>query len=98
MYNQDIYIIPHNYKDNGKILGIIELQSLYAALIWFIPLTYLNFWLMPFGLNTKVFVFIIFILPPTLLILVGVGNDTLPNYLKYIYNFYKNARIYKYGR
>lgn len=96
--DDDTYIIPHNYSDNGKILGIVEKQSLYTAAAWFIPMTFLNFKFLPFSIDVKIFVLILLILPPTLFILIGVGGDTLLDFLKYVYRFYKNARIYYYEK
>lgn len=48
---EDTYIIPHNYSDNGKILGIVEKQSLYLAAAWFSPISFLNFKLLPFSID-----------------------------------------------
>ncbi|OGO79662.1 MAG: hypothetical protein A2Y21_01270 [Clostridiales bacterium GWC2_40_7] len=96
--DEDTYIIPHNYSDNGKILGIVEKQSLYFAAAWFVPMTFLNFKFLPFSVDVKIFVLILLILPPTLFILIGVGGDTLLDFLRYVYSFYKNARIYHYEK
>ena len=96
--DEDTYIIPHNYSDNGKILGIVEKQSLYVAASWFVPMTSLNIKFLPFSVDVKIFVLILLILPPTLFILIGVGGDTLLDFLRYVYSFYKNARIYHYEK
>jgi hypothetical protein len=96
--DEETYIIPHNYVDNGKILGIVEKQSLYIAAGWFVPMTFLDFKFLPFSIDVKIFVLILFILPPTLFILIGAGGDTLPDFFKYVYRFYRNARVYHYGK
>ena len=96
--DEDYYIIPHNYTDNGKILGIIEVQSVYVASIWFLPMTYLDFWLLPFSLNTRIMLFIIIICPPTIFALVGIGSETLLDFIKFVYNFYKKAKFYPYEK
>lgn len=92
--NDDKYIIPHNYTDNGKILGIVEKQSLYLAASWFIPMTFLNFRILPFSVDIKIFFQILLITPPTIIALVGIGGDTLFDFLKYIIWFYRNAKVY----
>ncbi|MEM1724157.1 MAG: hypothetical protein QXW71_00050 [Thermoplasmata archaeon] len=95
MEKEDMYIIPHNYTDNGKILGIIEKQSIYAALIFFVPACVFNFKLLSFlSLDLRLFTFILFILPITSIILVGIGGDTFIDFAKYVYNFYKRAGIF----
>lgn len=96
--DEDIYIIPHNYCDNGKILGLVEKQSLYIAAAWLVPMTFLNFKFLPLTTDVKIFILILLILPPTLFILIGVGGDTLPDFIKYVYQFYKRAKIYYFER
>ena len=96
--DEDTYIIPHNYTDNGKILGIIEKESVYLALGWFVPMAILNFKVLPFNFTAKVYIFMLLIMPPTLIALIGVGSDTLFNFLKYVYNYYKNAKVYYYEK
>lgn len=90
----DIYIIPHNYKDNGKIFGLIEKKSVITAAIWFIPTTYINFAFLPIPLNIRLFTFVLFVCPPTIFALIGIGNDTLVDFVKYLYNYYKRAKVY----
>jgi len=95
---EDYYIIPHNYTDNGKILGIIEVQSVYLAACWFLPTTVLNFWLIPLGLDYKLFIFVLVILPPTAIALLGIGSDTILDFAKYVRNFYKRSKVYTYEK
>lgn len=95
---EDLYIIPHNYIDNGKFLGLIEMQSIYTAGIICVPLTAINFWLLPVPLSVSIITFIVFIAPITLVSLVGIGQDTLVNFLRFIYKFYRNAKVYKYEK
>lgn len=98
MNDEDTYIIPHNYSDNGKILGIVEKQSLYTATAWFIPVSFLNFRFLPFSVDVKIFVEILLVIPPTLFILIGVGGDTLIDFIRYVYRYYTRARVYLYEK
>lgn len=89
------YFIPHNFKDNGKILGCFEKRYFYSALCWLIPMFVLLCALpLPFPLTeslpTKVFVFIILICPPTLLIAFGYADIVL-----YLHDFKKQSGVYK---
>jgi len=94
-----MYIIPHNYTDNGKILGIIEKQSVYTALIFFVPACFFNFKLLSFlSLDIRLFTFILFILPISCIILVGIGGDTFIDFIKNVYCFYKRAKRYYYEK
>ena len=96
--DEDSYVIPHNYSDNGKILGIVEKQSLYVAAAWFVPMTFLNFRYLPFSIDVKIFVEILAVIPPTLFILIGVGGDTLLDFIRCIYRFYTRAKVYYYEK
>lgn len=96
--DENTYIIPHNYSDNGKILGIVAKQSLYTAAAWFVPLTFLDFKFLPFSVDIKIFVLILVIIPPTLFILIGVGGDTLLDFIRYVYRYYTRAKVYHYEK
>lgn len=95
---EDTYIIPHNYSDNGKILGIVEKQSLYLAAAWFLPVSFLNFKLLPFSIDVQLFIEILLVIPPTLFILIGVGGDTLLDFVRYVYQFYTRAKVFYYEK
>lgn len=96
--DEDTYIIPHNYSDNGKILGIIEKQSLYLAAAWFVPLTFINFRFVPLSHDIKLFIQILVVIPPTIFILIGIGGDTLQDFIKHVYRFYARAKVYFYEK
>lgn len=83
------YIIPHNYKDNGRTFNLFDKQLFKAAMWWLIPSTVLLFNL-PMKTEYKIFLWIILIVPPTIAILAGVGN-----WILYIVRYYtKFHRIY----
>lgn len=92
---EDKYIIPHNYTDNGKILGIVEKQSLYLAAIWFVPMTFLNFRFLPFGIDISIYVEILLVIPPTIFAIVGIGGETLIDFICSVYSYYKKAKLYE---
>lgn len=95
---EDMYIIPHNYIDGGKILGFIERESLIAALVWFIPLTFLNFRFLPVSVDIRIFVFILLICPPTIILLTGLGGETVLDFLRYYRRFLGSRRVYLYEK
>lgn len=92
------YIIPHNFSDNGKVLGFIEKESTVSALVWFIPLTFLDFRFLPFSLDARIFLFILIICPPTLLLLVGIGGETCIDFVRFAFRFLKRRKTYIYER
>jgi len=94
---EDTYIIPHNYTDNGKILGMIEKESLITAAIWFLPMTLLVVKL-PLSVDNRIYLFMFIVVPPTLFALVGIGSETLVDMLKFILRFTKNSKVYTYEK
>ena len=67
------YLIPHNYKNNGRILNIFYPKNIAAALVWLVPTTLITV-VLPGSINVKLFVYILVAIPPSLLILVGYGT------------------------
>lgn len=94
---EDTYIIPHNYTDNGKILGMIEKESLITAAVWFLPMTLLVMKL-PLSVDNRIYLFMFLVVPPTLFALVGIGSETLVDMLKFIFRFTKNSKVYTYEK
>lgn len=89
------YIFPLNYKYSSKFLGVFDYStllplSIYAAiLIGLFYLFKLDFFI-SFGL------FIILVLPPFLLLSIGINNQPAISYVKAVYKFYKNSKLYLY--
>ena len=95
---EEQYIIPHNYVDGGKILGFIERESLITALVWIVPLTFLNFRFIPVSVDIRIFIFIILICPPTIILLTGLGGETVLDFLRYYRRFLSNRKVYLYEK
>ena len=95
---EETYIIPHNYKDNGKILGMIEKESLITAAVWCIPMTYVVFKFLPLEIDYKIFAFMFLVVPPTIFALIGIGSETLVDFARFIFRFMKRAKVYTYEK
>lgn len=95
---EETYIIPHNYTDNGKILGMIEKQSLITASAWCLPTTYIVFKFLPLSLDYKIFTFMFLVVPPTVLALVGIGSETLVDFIKFVFRFMNRSKVYTYEK
>ncbi len=94
---EETYIIPHNYTDNGKILGMFEKQSVVTAALWCIPMSFIVFKL-PLSTDYKIFVFMFLVIPPTIFALVGIGSETLVDFVKFILRFMKRSKVYTYEK
>jgi hypothetical protein len=95
---EDIYIIPHNYQENGKILGIIEPQSFYIGLTWLILWGIVFYILEIESLATKFMGYLVVAVLPAILVFIGIGHDSVVDYVKYYLNFTKNAKVYYYEK
>ena len=89
------YIFPMNYKYSAKFLGIINYSTLlplaiYANIIGIILYVLKIDFFLSFG------IFIILVLPPFLLLSIGINNQPAISYVIAIYKFYKNSKLYLY--
>lgn len=67
------YIIPHNYKNNGRIFNMFEKKKITRALVWLVPVTFIIFNL-PIPLFYKFLFETLFGLPPVLIFLTGFDD------------------------
>lgn len=54
--NYEVYHIPSNFTDAGRIMGLFELRNLVEAVILTAPALYLCIAFLPFGLTAKIIV------------------------------------------
>jgi hypothetical protein len=94
----DYYIIPKNYTENGKILGIIEKQSFIIGSVWGIVWAFILYFFPFFSVLVRLLIFIVLGVFPAAIIFVGIGHDTVVDYIKYYLQFSKNAKVYKYEK
>lgn len=92
----EVYIIPHNYTDNGKILGMFEKNAFILAAIWMFPVAIISFYL-PFNFQVKSICFMILAVPAIFMV-VGVGSDPFIDFVKFFYKFNKLRKIYHYEK
>ena len=89
------YIFPMNYKYSAKFLGIINYSTLLPLAIYGVIISIILYLLkidffMSFG------IFIVLVLPPFLLLSMGVNNQSAISYVIAMYKFYKNSKLYLY--
>jgi len=96
MENNDfnnVFAIPVNYTDSGKFAnGMFETRNAIEAAILLVLFGYpLVFWA-PFSLTVKVVVGAIFLLPLTILALIGIDGDSLTQFIMRVFKYQKNKR------
>lgn len=85
------YIIPHNYKDNGRIFNMFQPKAFIQAVLIFIPLSFLIMKL-PFSINVRLFCVVLFVFPPAFAVLFGYID-----WLGWLMHHTLTKRIYIYG-
>ncbi len=91
--NYESYVIPANFTDAGRVLGLFETRNLIEAVLLTLPLIYICFTLLPFSLTTKIVVTLATAVPVGGFGLIGVGGDCLTRWLKCWWVWHRHRRI-----
>lgn len=104
-YN-NIYAIPANYTDSGKIFGgMLEPRNAIEAAIVVILIGYPELMLIPMPGTIRIVVMTITIIPLAVIAMMGIDGDSLFQYTGHIFRYLLSRRIlhfrrvgYKYGQ
>ena len=92
-----VFIFPKNYNFKSKLLGVIEYSTLFINIIWDIFIfCFLNLIFKSFSL--KIMLFIIFCFPLFLFSIIGNCQESLINYIKYLFKFLLSTRLYLFDK
>lgn len=90
--NINIYAIPQNYTDSGRLLGgLVETNNLIEAIIVVVPLVAFILYL-PFSFTIRIVTAMIVALPIGILALTGINGDTLFQFVEHMFKFLKTKR------
>lgn len=90
---ENIYAIPANYTDSGKILGgMLSLRNIIEALILVLSIGFVELKLIPMTETVRIIVMIITLLPIGIVALMGIDGDSLFRYVGHIFRFLRNRR------
>ena len=91
-YN-NIYAIPANFTDAGKILGgMLELRNAVEAVILVILLGYPEWRLIPMSGTIRIVVMTVTLLPAAIVAMMGIDGDSLFQYLNHIVRYMLSRR------
>lgn len=91
-YN-NIYIIPANYTDSGKLLGgMLETRNTIEAAILVVLLGYPELMWLPVSGVMKIVLMTITLMPLAIFALIGIGGDSLMQYVTNMVRFWANRR------
>lgn len=97
--DEEIYIIPHNYTENGKILGVFEKQAFIIAVGIFLGGGFLMFYVLPeFNTTFKMILFFLIFVFPAVVIAIGIGHDSFIDFVKFFLRFNKMRKVYHYEK
>ena len=104
-YN-NIYAIPANYTDSGKILGgMLEPRNAVEAILVVLLVGYPELMIIPMMGTVRIVVMTITLLPLAVIAMMGIDGDSLFQYIGHMLRFIMNKRKlhfrrvgYKYDR
>ncbi len=95
----NIYVIPANYTDSGRLLGgMLETRNTIEAIIMVSSLGYAEFSWLPVRPIVLITVMTVTIIPLAVIALMGVGGNSLGQYLCHIIRFALKRRKLHYRR
>lgn len=79
--NYEVYHIPSNFTDAGRVMGLFEIRNLVEAVLLTVPALYLCIALLPLSLTPKIIVTLSIIVPLAGFGLIGISDDSLTRWL-----------------
>ena len=91
--NYEVYHIPTNFTDAGRVMGLFELRNLVEAVILTIPALYLCKACLPLSLTAKVVITMVIVVPLGGFGLIGINDDSMTRWLGCWWRWRKKRRI-----
>ena len=91
-YN-NIYAIPANYTDSGKIFGgMLELRNTIEAALIVIIIGYPELMLIPMATTLRIVVMTVTLIPAAVIALMGIDGNSLFQYVGHMIRYFINRR------
>lgn len=96
MEEEQIYVIPANYTDSGKLFGgMIEYRNAIETLCLLLGFGYVEIFLIPLPITAKVIVATVTLVPLCMVSLMGIDGDSLLQYLGHVLkHLFKKRRLH----
>ena len=94
--NYEVYHIPTNFTDAGRIMGLFELRNLVETVVLTITALYLCIAFLPFTLTIKIIVTLTIIVPIGGFGLIGINDDSMTRWLGSWWKWRRGRRIILY--
>ena len=95
----NVYAIPANYTDSGKLLGgMVEPRNAVEAVALVIMVGYPEVKWIPMPTTIRIVIMTVTLIPLAVVAFMGIGGDSLLQYLGQILSFWENRRILHFRR
>ena len=94
--NYDVYHIPVNFTDAGRLFGLFEIRNLVEAVLLTLPLLYFCMVLLPLSLTPKLITTMVLVVPVGGFALIGISDDSLTRWLGCWWRWRKQRRLMLY--
>lgn len=91
------FIFPQNYNFKNKLFGIFDYSTVIINIIWAFIMFQISK-ILPFNINIKISIFIIFYFPLLLFSVFGFNNENIFYFLSYMFKFVKNRKVYFFSK
>ena len=89
----NVYAIPANYTDSGKLLGgMVETRNAVEAIALVILVGYPELMWIPMPTTIRIVDMTVTLIPLGVLAVMGIDGDSLLQYLGHMFSFWKNRR------
>lgn len=92
--NYEVYHIPNNFPDAGRVMGLFELRNLVEAVLLAVPALYLCITLLPFTLTPKLIITMAAVVPLAGFGLIGISDDSLTRWLGAWWHWRRRRRVF----
>ena len=91
--NYEVYHIPNNFTDAGRVMGLFELRNLVEAVLLALPALYLCIALLPISLTPKIIITRSVVVPWAGIGLIGISDDSLTRWLAAWWRWRRRRRV-----
>ncbi len=91
--NYEVYHIPTNFTDAGRVMGLFEIRNLVETVILTLPILYLCIVFLPLSLTPKIIITLVIVVPLGGFGLVGISDDSLTRWLGSWWRWRRDRRL-----
>ena len=91
--NYEVYHIPTNFTDAGRVMGLFELRNLVEAVLLALPALYLCIALLPCSLTPKIIITLSVVVPLAGFGVIGISDDSLTRWLTAWWRWRRGRRV-----